>query len=240
MDMRYPPPLDQLLRLGQPAWGAPWHDYVALGIGPEHVAALVRMLQDEALTEAGSDSSEVWAPAHAWRALGQLRAEAAIAPLLDLLPLIDEDDDDLVATDVPEVLAMIGPAALKPLEEYLVTAREHPFAQVAASEALRRLAEVHPESREAVVAALRRKLERFGEFGASDTVNGFVIGDLVDLKAVEAAPLMQRAFAAGAVDTMVQGDWRDVAKRLGVPVEPGAAVSPSAARKRHRKRQRRS
>ena len=38
------------------------------------------------------ESREVWAPLHAWRALGQLEVEEAVAPLLAYLRTADEDD----------------------------------------------------------------------------------------------------------------------------------------------------
>jgi HEAT repeat protein len=40
---------------------------------------------DEAPLWADQNSMEVWAPVHAWRALGQLRAEEAIKPLREYL-----------------------------------------------------------------------------------------------------------------------------------------------------------
>lgn len=40
-------------------------------------------------------------------------------------------------------------------------------------------------------------------------LNGFIVGYLVDLEAVEAAPLMERAFAAGRVDVSIMGDWAE-------------------------------
>ena len=58
-----------------------WPDYPALGLRMEHVPDLIRMTLDDELHGADSDSREVWAPLHAWRALGQLRAESAIKPL---------------------------------------------------------------------------------------------------------------------------------------------------------------
>jgi len=65
-----------------------------LGLGPQHVPDLIRMALDDELYWADSDSLEVWAPIHAWRALGQLRAEAAVQPLTRLLARIDDFDDD--------------------------------------------------------------------------------------------------------------------------------------------------
>jgi hypothetical protein len=47
-------------------------------------------------------------------------------------------------------------------------------------------------------------------------LNGCLISDLIDLKAVEAAPLMARAFEARRVDLSVAGDWEDVQVELGL------------------------
>jgi hypothetical protein len=65
----YPEPVSQLLTLGECQRGPQWLDYLALGIGLEHVPDLIRMVQDEELNQAYSESLEVWAPVHAWRAL---------------------------------------------------------------------------------------------------------------------------------------------------------------------------
>ena len=81
------------------------------GLTAGQIPELIQMARDEELHRADSDSLEVWAPIHAWRALGQLRAEAAIVPLLRLLERIDEEDDDWVVEELPVVFGMIGPTA---------------------------------------------------------------------------------------------------------------------------------
>jgi hypothetical protein len=60
-------------------------------------------------------------------------------------------------------------------------------------------------------------------------VNGFLILGLVELQATEAAPLIERAFAARSVDLMVMGDWEDVQVELGL-------LSVEAVEQRHAKR----
>lgn len=77
------------------------------------------MATDERLNNALEDSDLVRAPPHAWRALGQLRAEAAIQPLLGLLRLTGEEDDDWVAMDLPKALGQIGPSAIAPVSAFL-------------------------------------------------------------------------------------------------------------------------
>ena len=65
-DSAYPPPLDQLLRLGDPRERADMDARIAaVGLTQEHVPDLVRMTRDRALNTAMSDSDEVWAPIHA-------------------------------------------------------------------------------------------------------------------------------------------------------------------------------
>jgi hypothetical protein len=51
----------------------------------DQVPELIRMALDEDLHWADTESAEVWAPLHAWRTLAQLRAEAAVEPLIGLL-----------------------------------------------------------------------------------------------------------------------------------------------------------
>src|SRR5438105_3414991 len=112
MAMRdYPPPLDELLRLGEPVEGEDWPDYLQKGFGPEHVPDLLRMAGDDELHDADTETPLVWAPLHAWRTLGQLRAAEAAGELVDLFDRLADEPDDWLYDEVPEVLGMIGPAA---------------------------------------------------------------------------------------------------------------------------------
>src|SRR6266487_7140549 len=91
---RYQPPVERLLTYGESERITPdeWPDYRELGMGPEQIPALIRMATDEELNLAAAESTEVWAPLHAWRALGQLRAVEAVEPLLELFERLEEDD----------------------------------------------------------------------------------------------------------------------------------------------------
>ena len=83
----------------------------------EQVGTLVRLASDPALQRDASDSSEVWAPTHAWRALGQLRAEAAVGPLLALAKMIEWDE--AADQELPVVFGIIGPAAIPYIGAFL-------------------------------------------------------------------------------------------------------------------------
>ena len=211
----YPPPLDKLLTHGDCRAFQEWPDYVSeLGLGPEHIPDLIRMAMDEDLRWADSDSLEVWAPVHAWRALGQLRAEAAIEPLMDLFDDLDDNVDDWALEELPTVYGMIGPAAIPTLSTYLAAPSHGKFPRIAVTDCLEHVAKEHPEARAECVAILTRQLERFDEKDAA--LNGFLVSSLMDLKAVESAPIIERAFAANCVDESIPGDWEDVQVELGL------------------------
>jgi len=206
----YPPPVDKLLAYGDARNFREWPDYLQLG--PEHIPDLIRMATDDDLLWAGSDSLEVWAPIHAWRALGQLCAEAAIEPLLTLFDALDAED--WILEEMPEVYGLIGPAAIPALTAYLADTSHLLFSRVAASGCLQHIGAQHPEARAECVAAITRQLERFAE--NDPTLNGDLVASLLDLKAVESAPVMERAFAANRVDLSVTGDWEDAQVEFGL------------------------
>jgi hypothetical protein len=169
---------------------------------------------DEDLNSADGESAAVWAPLHAWRALGQLRAEAAVAPLLPLLDRIDEEDDDWAQGDLPEIFGMIGPAALPGLRDFLADAGHGEWARIAAGDSLVKMAERFPEAREQAAATLTEQLRHFA--GQERTLNAFLVGGLCDLKAVASAAVIEEAFAANAVDLSVLGDWEEAQIVLGL------------------------
>lgn len=209
----YPPPLDQLLRLG--ATDHAWPDYRALGVGPEQIPALIRMVGDRALHTADGESTEVWAPLHAWRTLAQLRAVEAIDPLLALLG--EWDEDDWVVEELPRVFGMIGPPAIPALARFLAADTHSLYARSTAANGLVEIAQADPAAREKCVGILTGALEQFDE--QDPELNGFLVSDLMDLDAVEAAPVMGRAFAADEVEVSIPGDWEDVQVELGLLAE---------------------
>jgi hypothetical protein len=211
----YGPPVDALLGRGVPSYSLnEWADYPAEhGLGAEHVPDLVRMATDQALHDADADSPKVWAPVHAWRALGQLRAEAAIEPVLRLLEEASASDD-WAFTDLPTVLARIGRPAIPALRRFLTEPNADTLPHNAAAEALRNMADLDPSLRDEAVAILSERLEAHAE--NDPELNAFLVSFLTDLGAVEAAPIMERAFAADDVDEFVCGDWEDIQVELGL------------------------
>ncbi len=211
----YSPPVDQLLTYekAEVADAKDWPNYLDLGFGPEHIPDLIRMVTDEQLNNADLDSAEVWAPTHAWRALGQLRAEAAIEPLLSLFHT--QEDSEWVGEELPEVFGMIGLAALPALKAYIADNSHGEWSRISAIGCVNQIGKLSSDAQTACVHLLTEQLEQFHE--TEHEFNAFLIMALaMEFKAVEAAPLMERAFAAQAVDESIMGDWDEVQVKLGL------------------------
>ena len=155
-----------------------------------------------------------WAPVHAWRALGQLRAAEAVEPLLAMLSVLTETGDDYHMYDFPVVFGMIGPPAIPALTAYLHDPENRLYARITAGHALCEVGLRHAEARRDALAPLVEQLARCKE--NDHELNGFLVEQLTRLKAVEAAETIERAFASNNVAEDISGYWGTVRKELGV------------------------
>ena len=213
---RYTPPFAAVLEAGNPTGDSEFDrpDPLSADFRPEHTPGLIQILTDPELTAASSGSPVVWAPIHALRILGTLKAESAIGPILEELRHIDEGDDDWLGEEACDALANIGPAAVEPTAAYLADEKRGKYARLTAARALAQLARKWPEARAAAVAALTLQLD--AHLVQEPEFNGLLISALCDVPAPEAAPGIERAFAAGRVDESIVGDWEDVQIELGL------------------------
>ena len=207
-----PDKADILLTLGEPSDPGDWPDYPAThGLAADDVPRLIEILSDEALNKGDGESTEVWGPLHAWRALGQLGAVEAIEPLISQFEFLSEDDWAL--TEVDRVFAMIGPAAIEPLAVYLGESQHSEYARIMSVDALARIAMAHPEERERVLAIFRDYMKRPDH--EAEVLNGALMGRLIDLHAVELIDDIRRLFGMGIVDIFYAGDLEEVEMELG-------------------------
>ncbi|MCL4531315.1 MAG: DUF1186 family protein [Chloroflexi bacterium] len=222
----YTEPVSKLLTLGRPNDSQGWLDYLKMGITGEDIPELICLLEDKDLRwmerpadlPEGGDLTEWYGQIHAWRALAQLKAEEAIPALLNNLQEIDEYNDDWYGEDAFEVFPMIGPAAVHPLAEYLADSRHGTWARVAASASLEKMAEAHPEVREACAEAIVHALRMYK--ANNEALNGCMISDLEEMgAALEHLDLIEEAFKSGNVDEEVDGDFEDLQIRLGLKHE---------------------
>jgi hypothetical protein len=206
--------LDRLRRVGQHLPGD-LRDEVAAH-GSAAVPALVALATDERLNRAAPDDPSVWAPLHAATLLGDIGDPAAVEPLLRLLGM----DDDWMAEALPVAFGKIGRPALGPLRAALADPALDVWAAGWAAQGLKELAARHPELRREVIDALRAYLDVDGpkdERTDADSLHGFVVSYLCDLRAVEAAPSIRRAYREDRIDPFFIGT-EDVEDALGVPI----------------------
>ncbi|BAY90219.1 MULTISPECIES: hypothetical protein [unclassified Tolypothrix] len=209
----YPPPVDRLLSYGDCRNYKEWPNYVAeLGLKPEHIPDLIRMLTDQELIWADSDSDEVWSTIHAWRSLGQLKAEDAIAPLLTLFEELE--DLDWVSTEMPRVFQMIGPVSIPALSAYLADDQYHIYARTTAADCISQIGQHYPEARTECVNVITQQLALFASNHAE--FNAFLVSNLISLEAVESADVIEQAFAANCVVPFIAGDWGEVQVAMGL------------------------
>ena len=202
----YTSPVDKLLTLGEPESVRPekWSDYLEFGLSSEHIPDLIRMATDFELRSLESEEDEeeepeFWAPIHAVRALGQLHAEAAAEPLVNLLAELK--DDEWMLEELPSVFGMIGPAAIPALIAYLADSSHDKYSRAYAADGLVENGKRYPESRLECIAVISKELATFEE--NEYEFNAFLIGDLTRLKAIEALPLIERAYEADRVDEFI-------------------------------------
>lgn len=213
--------LDQLTQLGDPNDG---FDYLALGITADHVPELIRIATRRFPRYAPVADEVFWTRPHAWRALGQLRAEAAVEPLVRLLAEGDPEDD-WILEDLPDALGMIGRAAIGPALEASLREAGDEYARCASVQAIGEVARRHPDARAEVVEVIVGILRTWET--QSPAFNAFVVSELVLLGSVEAAPLMEAAFNAGAVELETTGSWESVQEDLGlIPRRPRKTFVP--------------
>lgn len=194
-----------------------WPDYLQeLGITSADIPELIRMMTDDDLNWADSDSIEVWAPVHAWRCLGFLRADAAITPLISLLH-DDDDDSDWVMEEVPWVLGLIGESAIAPISLHLANRGALERSRISLVSALEHVALLHSDLQSTCIEKLASQLADYVH--NPESLNGFLVSSLVELKAVSKASLISRAFDAERVDDTIRGNWPHLQIEMGLAIE---------------------
>lgn len=216
----YAAPVAQLFSLGETGTFEveDWPNYLERGLSVEHIPDLIHMATREELNTIGAvvdARPEVLAPMHAWRALGQLHAEAAIDPLLSLFEFESEErGNETVIEELPEVYGLIGPGALPALATFLTDRSHSEVARSIAADCIVRIAQISPEKRPAAIEILSKQLAAFRQTGAE--FNASLIDALVRLEAKEAAPLMEAAINADAADGFLTSGWDLIQVRLGL------------------------
>ena len=206
---------------------AKWPNYKKFGLRPEHIPELIRVLEKVGEfwpDEPTQNEPEVYAPIHAWRALAQFKSEQAIPVLFDLIFWNEGNDVDWIMEEIPDAIGMIGPACIPPLHNYLVSPEKTTWASVTMAHSLAEIGKQYPQSRIDCANVLLAALEQYQT--NDETINGFLISYLTDLKAVESVPLVERVYQAGMVDLSIIGDFEDFKEWMGLTKKRSALRQP--------------
>jgi len=212
-----PPKLVPLARLGNPDHAGNRSYVDDLGLDEGDVDALVELAKRwiEVAHDANVAATDaMWAPLHACHALAELDAVIVVPTMLAMLDPLGPTDDDWTCEHFMAVCRRLGTAVLPVLVPYVLDAKNGQHSRTQAMLELAALAKRHPTTRPTVVAALAELVERMDP--NTRELNGFTVGALAWLTAVEHAALIGRAFARGVVDHDTSGGWPYVRRELGL------------------------
>lgn len=174
-----------------------------------------------------TEEPECYGPLHALRLLGEVGQIEMIQPLMSLLPLeLDYEDEKLPqlwAEELPQLVARLGAPAIEPLWALAGDASQQSAARGCALLALGYLTAIEPGEREPIVAGLRERLS-----AADDpTWVGQIVTALANLGAKEAYAEVMGLYRAGKInqDIIPAGAARqlllsDSTKRLSCAKHP--------------------
>ena len=189
------------------------------GISPADVPALMRMYHDPEIIymeNNGSHAPSWYARFHVLRALVELRAPGILPILLDNLRAESTPDGSIpVIEDCTELIPKFGDEACATLiTDLQANNGQNNDLALSLAETLGYLGEQHPHLRDTCRDAICRQLENHPVNDCD--YNAFLISALIDLKAVEAAPLIEQAYAANKVALSLNGDWESAQINLGL------------------------
>jgi hypothetical protein len=170
-----------------------------LEYGQQAVEPLIQLVKNYPAEGLEVDENVYWAVYHAINLLGELRAPEAVQPILALL----DEDDDYVDGLLPGSLAFIGQPAVEPLRAALFAPDAYVYGVVRAASALAKMADKHPELRPELVKMVTDRFEADIPNDEHDILLAFLASNLADLRAVDAVPLVRRAYEDGRLDASI-------------------------------------
>ncbi|MDE7412801.1 MAG: hypothetical protein K2N05_03285 [Muribaculaceae bacterium] len=132
------------------------------------------------------------------------------------------DSDTMI---LPNALYLTGRTRTDILEEFLMHPGFEGYAKEFVSDALSYIAIVEPERRPEIIEIYRRYLNFMQENipsqnGCSGYVAGVIIGNLIDIKAIELLPEIKRLHDSGYVNLNLCGPYEEVEKEIKSPKKP--------------------
>jgi len=208
-------PLAPLLTLGvTDIYSEQWPDYVSwLNLTEANVPDLLRIVLETPWEGRDWENEpDAWAPIHAWRAIAQLRSQAAIKPLIHLIDR--SENNEWVWSEIPYVYAMLGPLSIPPLSKYIQESGMKATTAYTAINALSQIGQYYPETQPLLKVFFKDRITAARE--NHPAVNAYMVRALMGLEADDAVPAIREAYEEGLVDESISGDWADVLVEFGL------------------------
>ena len=201
--------IDRLNQLPNPYDIIDWEEYRNFNFAPEDISIFGQLFKERALNEPECYNRII----HSWRILAIHGGPQAVHTLIRYFLDISEDYSDWETDEFPEVFGRIGAEILPELHRLVQDQKLTEISHITAACAYPKLVEFYPELREQVVQINTDLLEK-ANLGAM--LNGFLVSNLIDLKATESINTIRQAIKLNLVDTGVAGDMEDVEIELGL------------------------
>ena len=156
---------------------------------------------------------------HALFLLAELNATESLYKILQLLrqdeELLEFWFGDFLTAEVWRSIYQLGKNQLEKLKQFALEPNIYTYARSAISTAVEQIAYHEPERKPEVVEWIKDVLTfLLDNRDAEDLIDsdfiGFIIGDIMDLKAKELLPLVKTFFNQGLVSKSICGDFKDV------------------------------
>ena len=189
------------------------------------VAPLLALATDTQLLH--HEAPECFASIHALRLLGELGSIEIIEPLLRQFPIsLDYEDEELPqmwADEVAQIIGHLGEPAIEPLWQIADDESWNMAARSGALTALGYVTAVAPETRDAIIAGIRERIER----GEDKVLASYLAIGLANLGVSDLYPEIMAMYRAGKIDQDIlpaaaarQLMLSDSAKRLACAKHP--------------------
>ena len=172
------------------------------------------------------DTIESWnnnAVMHALILLAQIQSDKGLDAVLEIMRQNGEFADYHLGDMAPELLHpalyACGKDNLPAIEDYLNEPGLDSYLRSQAPDALAMVVFQHPERRDEIIAVFRRLLNKMSinlpdQKACDGTFAGFVMSDLMDIKATELIPEIKATFATDCVNKTIAGDCKKVIKDI--------------------------
>lgn len=204
--------INTLSRFTQPEPGQRDTNFSALRLTADDAPVLLDMVLNPEVLE--DNEATVWVPLYAWRALKALGTPVAIEQLLPAFAI--HQDDDWALEELPEVIAAAGERALAPTLAF-IRSDEDELARGLSTRVLTLVAAQHPALKPQIIDQLTDLLEQ--QSAEEAELNAFIVSALIELKALNALVVINKAYEQGKVAEALVGDFEDVEIALGLRTE---------------------